>query len=41
MSKTRRGVRDGSGSFKGSYQSKSGSKVGKRRAAGVKCPKRK
>ena len=40
MGKTVRGVRDGTGPFKGSYRRKT-SKVGKRRAAGVKCPKRK
>lgn len=40
MSKTVRGKRDGTGSFKGSYRNKSGG-AGRRRAAGVKCPKRK
>jgi len=40
MSKTIRGKRDGSGSFKDSYQSKK-HKLGKRRQAGIKCPKKK
>ena len=40
MGKTRRGVRDGSGPFKGSYRRKSeGKSIGRRRAAGQKCPK--
>ena len=40
MGKTAKGVRDGSGSYKGSYQSKV-SKVGRRQAAGQKCPVKK
>lgn len=39
MGKTARGKRTGSGPYKGSYQARH-SKVGKRRAAGQKCPKR-
>lgn len=39
MSQNARGVRDGTGSYKGSYQRKV-SKVGKRQAQGQKCPKR-
>lgn len=40
MSKTRRGKRDGTGPYKGSYQKKT-SKVGRRKAAGQPCPKSK
>jgi hypothetical protein len=40
MAKNQRGVRDGSGPYKGSYQAKT-SKVGKRQQAGQKCPKTK
>ena len=40
MGKTARGVRTGDGPFKGSYQSKV-SKVGRRQAAGQKCPVKK
>jgi len=39
VSKTARGKRDGTGPYKGSYQRKNSS-VGRRRAAGQKCPKR-
>ena len=39
MSKTIRKKRDGSGPFKGSYQ-RTKSKIGKRRKAGQKCPKK-
>ena len=39
MSRTIRGKRDGSGPYKDSYQSKK-SKIGKRRKAGQKCPKK-
>jgi len=40
MGKTAKGVRTGDGPFKGSARRKT-SKIGRRRAAGVKCPKRK
>lgn len=40
MAKSSRGSRDGTGPYKGSYQG-SKSSVGKRRAAGLPCPKRK
>lgn len=40
MARTKRGVRDGTGPYKGSYQRKAKG-VGRRRAAGQKCPKRK
>lgn len=40
MSKTKRGVRDGSGPYSGSYQSKKHGGKGRRRMAGAKCPKR-
>lgn len=40
MGKTTRGRRDGSGSFKGSYQSKKSS-IGRRKQAGQKCPRSK
>ena len=40
MGKTTRGKRDGSGSFSGSFRSKSGLK-GRRAAAGIKCPVKK
>lgn len=39
MSKIVRKKRDGSGPFKGSYQRKK-SKIGKRKQAGVPCPKK-
>lgn len=39
ISKTERGKRDGSGPYKDSAQRRS-SKIGKRRQAGAKCPKR-
>ena len=39
MSKTTRGKRDGTGPYKGSQERRSGGQ-GKRRSAGVKCPKR-
>lgn len=38
MSKTARGRRNGTGPYKGSYQS-GNSKVGKRQQSGEKCPK--
>lgn len=38
MGKTKRGTRDGSGPYKGSYQSRT-SRVGRRQQAGEKCPK--
>jgi len=40
MGRTKRGVRDGSGPYKGSYRRKT-SKIGRRKASGKKCPKRK
>jgi len=41
MGKTVRGKRDGTGPYRDSYQRKvRGRKVGRRRAAGEKCPKR-
>ena len=40
MSKTVRKKRDGSGPFKGSYQ-RTKSKIGKRKQAGIPCPKKK
>jgi len=39
MGAIKRGVRDGSGPYKGSYQRKT-SKVGKRVASGQPCPKK-
>ena len=39
MSKTARGVRDGTGPYKGSDRRRKGLK-GRRKARGVKCPKR-
>jgi len=39
MGRNARGVRDGSGPYKGSYQAKK-SKLGRRQKAGKKCPKR-
>jgi len=39
MGKTQRGKRDGTGSYKGSYQSKVSNK-GRRQQAGEKCPVR-
>jgi len=41
MSYTKRGKRDGTGPYKGSYIRRKGGKVGRRRRAGIKCPKRK
>jgi len=38
MGKTTRGKRDGSGPYKGSFQAKN-SRLGRRRAAGQKCPR--
>ncbi len=40
MGKNARGVRDGSGPYKGSYQRKAGGGIGRRRAARQKCPKK-
>ena len=40
MGYNKRGVRDGSGPYKGSYIRRSGGKIGRRRRAGTKCPKR-
>ena len=40
MSKAVRGKRDGTGPYKDSYIRRKGSKIGRRRKAGVKCPKR-
>jgi hypothetical protein len=41
MGKNARGVRDGNGPYKGSYRrSGEGKSIGRRRAAGQKCPKR-
>ena len=40
MGKTIRKKRDGSGPFKGSYQHKV-KKIGRRKAAGLPCPKKK
>ena len=39
MARTKRGVRDGSGPFKGSDRASRGLK-GRRQAAGQKCPKK-
>jgi len=39
MGKNARGVRDGTGPYKDSYQKKH-SKVGKRQQVGEKCPKK-
>lgn len=41
MGRNARGVRDGSGPYKGSYQRRVGKGMGRRRQAGQKCPKRK
>lgn len=42
MGYLRRGVRTGDGPYKGSYRRRvKGKRIGRRRAAGVKCPKRK
>ena len=42
MGYLRRGVRTGDGPFKGSYRRRvEGKRIGRRRARGVKCPKRK
>jgi len=42
MSYTKRGVRDGSGPYRGSYRRRvEGKGIGRRRASGAKCPKRK
>jgi len=40
MSKTKRGKRDGTGPYKGSYRIKT-SKTGRRKAGGQSCPKSK
>ena len=40
MAKIKRGKRDGTGPFSGSYRKRT-SKVGRRKAVGVKCPKSK
>ena len=40
MSRTIRGKRNGTGPFKDSYQRKK-SKIGRRRKAGIPCPKKK
>jgi len=40
MGYNRKGVRDGTGPYKGSYIRKQGGKIGRRRKAGKKCPKR-
>lgn len=41
MSYKQKSKRDGTGPFKGSYRRTSeGKSIGRRRAAGVKCPKR-
>ena len=41
MGRNARGVRDGSGPYRGSYRVRvEGRSVGKRRAAGSPCPKR-
>jgi len=39
MGKNTRGVRDGTGPYKDSFQSKSGNGVGRRRQGGDVCPK--
>jgi len=39
MGREKRGKRDGTGPYKGSYERKSGGR-GKRKDAGEKCPKR-
>ena len=39
MSANKRGQRDGTGPYKGSYQRKTKGSVGKRKARGEKCPK--
>jgi len=41
MGQSARGKRDGTGPFKGSYRKTAGSKIGRRKAAGQKCPKAK
>ncbi len=41
MGYLKRGKRDGTGPYKGSYIRKSGRKVGRRRRKGTKCPRRK
>lgn len=38
MGKENRGVRDGSGPYKGSYQNQKSPGVGRRQQAGQKCP---
>lgn len=40
MSRTRRGVRDGTGPYKDSYIRRRGGKIGRRRRRGIKCPKK-
>ena len=39
MGYTKRGKRDGSGPYRGSYIRRKGGKIGRRRRAGVKCPR--
>jgi len=41
MGYQRKGVRTGLGPYKTSYIRKQGGSIGRRRKAGVKCPKRK
>jgi len=42
MSFWRKGYRDGSGPYRGSYRRRvEGKKIGRRRASGIRCPKRK
>ena len=40
MGYTRRGVRDGTGPHKGSYQRRTSGSVGRRVASGKPCPKK-
>jgi len=40
MGRTRRGVRDGTGPYKDSFIRRKGGKIGRRRRAGERCPKR-
>lgn len=40
MGRNRRGVRDGSGPYRGSYQRKNGNGRGRRQQAGINCPHR-
>jgi len=41
MGRTRRGVRDSTGPYRGSYIRRKGGKIGRRRRAGQPCPKKK